>query len=195
MMTQTVTLDGNTISSSEVMAAVNGDAIIELTEGAWNRIITARTTIDEILESGEIVYGINTGFGSLVNTKIAPEQLQELQLNLVRSHATGLGDLMEVNAVRAMMIARINSFAKGFSGVHPNVVQQLIDFVNLRITPCVPRIGSLGASGDLAPLSHMALALIGEGNVIDDDGNIQDTQDALIANGLIPVELHAKDGL
>ena len=80
MMTQTVTLDGNTISSSEVMAAVNGDAIIELTEGAWNRIITARTTIDEILESGEIVYGINTGFGSLVNTKIAPEQLQELSL-------------------------------------------------------------------------------------------------------------------
>ena len=195
MMTQTVTLDGNTISSSEVMAAVNGDAIIELTEGAWNRIITARNTIDEILESGEIVYGINTGFGSLVNTKIAPEQLQELQLNLVRSHATGLGDLMEINAVRAMMIARINSFAKGFSGVHPNVVQQLIDFVNLRITPCVPRIGSLGASGDLAPLSHMALALIGEGNVIDDDGNIQDTQDALTANGLIPVELHAKDGL
>ena len=149
MMAQTVTLDGNTISSSEVMAAVNGDAIIELTEGAWNRIIAARNTIDEILESDETVYGINTGFGSLVNTKIASEQLQELQLNLVRSHATGLGDLMEVNAVRAMMIARINSFAKGFSGVHPNVVQQLIDFVNLRITPCVPRIGSLGASGCL----------------------------------------------
>ncbi len=94
-----------------------------------------------------------------------------------------------------MMIVRINSFAKGFSGVHPNVVQQLIDFVNLDITPAVPRIGSLGASGDLAPLSHMALALIGEGEVLDESGGVLETKEVLLAKGLIPLELGAKDGL
>lgn len=194
-MEQNVTLDGNTISPAEVMAVVNGKATIELTEGAWNRIISARGTIDEILASDDTVYGINTGFGSLVNTKIDPKQLQKLQLNLVRSHATGLGEHMGKNAVRAMMIARINSFAKGFSGVHPNIVQQLLDFVNLHITPYVPRIGSLGASGDLAPLSHMALALIGEGKILEDDGEIVNTREVLTSKGLIPIELHAKDGL
>ena len=150
--------------------------------------------IDAILQSDQIVYGINTGFGSLVNTTISKEDLKQLQVNLVRSHATGLGELMSEIQVRAMMISRINSFACGFSGVYPNVVQQLIDFVNSKITPLVP-IGSLGASGDLALLSHMALALIGEGNVIGQDGDILDTREVLTQHGLIPLELNAKDGL
>ena len=194
-MEQLVSLDGNTISPSEVMAIVSGKARVELAEDAWSRIIQSRKVIDNILSSEEVVYGINTGFGSLVDTIIPPDQLQQLQVNLIRSHATGLGEKMERDAVRAMMVARINSFAKGYSGIHPNVVQQLIDFVNLEITPYIPRIGSLGASGDLAPLSHMALALIGEGNVIDEQGNLLDTIDVLTDKGLIPIELHAKDGL
>jgi len=194
-MSETVFLDGNTISVAEVMAVVSKKSKVGLVDEAWNRIINSRKIVDDIVESNEVIYGINTGFGSLVNTIIRPTELQQLQLNLIRSHATGLGERMDESAVRAMMIARINSFAKGFSGVHPNVVQQLIDYVNLEITPYIPRIGSLGASGDLAPLSHMALALIGEGSIVSADGVLLETKDVLVANGLIPVELNAKDGL
>ena len=194
-MESVVNVDGNTLSPLEVYSVAKGDSSITVTDEAWKRIISSRKVVDDIVQSGEIVYGINTGFGALVDTNIAHEEVQQLQINLIRSHATGLGDNMEKIAVRAMMIARINSFARGFSGVHPNIVQQLIDFVNLGITPIVPRIGSLGASGDLAPLSHMALTLIGEGFVMNGDGNPVETAPVLIENGLIPVELSAKDGL
>ncbi len=190
-----ITLDGNTLTSSEIWRAAKNNLQVKLSDDSWDRIIKSRKVVEDILSSGEIVYGINTGFGSLVNQTISGEDLQQLQVNLIRSHATGIGELMSRASVRCMMIVRINSFAKGFSGVHPNVVQQLIDFVNLGITPAVPRIGSLGASGDLAPLSHMALALIGEGEVLDVNGGVSETKDVLLANGLIPLELGAKDGL
>ncbi len=191
----TITLDGNTLSSSEIWRAATDGIQIQLSNDSWDRIIKSRKVVDDILESDEIVYGINTGFGSLVNQTISKDDLQQLQINLIRSHATGVGELMSKASARCMMIVRINSFAKGFSGVHPNVVQQLIDFVNLGITPAIPRIGSLGASGDLAPLSHMALALIGEGEVLGEDGDVLKTKDVLLSNGLIPLELGAKDGL
>ena len=190
-----VQLDGNTLSPSEVYAVASENIEIKLSEDSWNRIVKSRKVVEDILESGDVVYGINTGFGSLVDTNISNEHLQDLQLNLIRSHATGLGDPMSRPAVKAMMVARINSFAKGFSGVHPNVVQQLIDYVNHGVIPYIPRIGSLGASGDLAPLSHMALTLIGEGLVFGDDDEKIPTNDLLLDKGLIPVELSAKDGL
>ena len=120
-------LDGNTLSPAEVIAIANGSAQLELSQDSWGRIINSRKIVDDIVASGEVVYGINTGFGSLVNTTIDSEKLQELQINLIRSHATGLGERMDKISVRTMMIARVNSFAKGYSGVHPNVVQQLID--------------------------------------------------------------------
>ena len=121
-MTRSVKLDGNTITISEVIAVASGKAKLELSKDAWNRVINARKVVDSVLESGDVVYGINTGFGSLVDTLIDDEQLHELQLNLIRSHATGLGEPMEHLAVKVMMVARINSFAKGYSGVTPNVV-------------------------------------------------------------------------
>ena len=194
-MSRSVFLDGNTLSTAEVMAIASGNAKLEVSEDAWSRIVMSRNVVEDILQSDDVVYGINTGFGSLVNTTIDSDKLQQLQNNLIRSHATGLGEMMDKLSVRAMMVSRINSFAKGFSGVHPNVVQQLIDFVNLQITPYIPRIGSLGASGDLAPLSHMALTLIGEGNIVSDDGELLVTRDVLTEKGLIPIELQAKDGL
>lgn len=194
-MASVIQLDGNTLSPAEVYAVATDNIAIKLSEDSWNRIVKSRKVVDDILDSGEVVYGINTGFGSLVDTNISKEHLQDLQVNLIRSHATGLGDSMTKPAVKAMMVARINSFARGFSGVHPNVVQQLIDYVNHGVTPYIPRIGSLGASGDLAPLSHMALTLIGEGYVIDDHDNKIPTKDLLVEKGLIPVELFAKDGL
>ena len=105
-------LDGNTLSPAEIIAIANGSASLEVSQDSWDRIIKSRKIVDDIVSSGQVVYGINTGFGSLVNTIIDSEKLQELQINLIRSHATGLGDRMDKTSVRTMMIARINSFAK-----------------------------------------------------------------------------------
>ena len=194
-MASVIQLDGNTLSPAEVYAIATDNLEINLSDDSWDRIVKSRKVVEDILQSSQVVYGINTGFGSLVDTNISSEKLQDLQINLIKSHATGLGEPMSRSAVKTMMVARINSFAKGFSGVHPNVVQQLIDYVNHDVTPYIPRIGSLGASGDLAPLSHMAITLIGEGSVINDSGDRIPTKDMLLEKGLIPVELSAKDGL
>ena len=187
-------LDGETLSSSEVQMIAEGKASVEISQDSWVKINAARSVVDGILERGETVYGINTGFGALVKERISSEDLSDLQRNLIRSHATALGDLMSKELVRAMMVTRTNSLAKGCSGVHPDVINQLLAFINNDICPAIPRIGSLGASGDLAPLSHMALSLIGEGEVLTDSG-VGPTRDALLANGLIGISLKAKDGL
>ncbi|MEJ6530542.1 MAG: aromatic amino acid lyase, partial [Euryarchaeota archaeon] len=174
----TIYLDGETLSSSEVQMVAEGKASVAIPQDSWVKINAARSVIDGILERGETVYGINTGFGALVKERISVEDLADLQTNLIRSHATGLGEFMPKELVRAMMVTRANSLAKGCSGVHPDVVNQLIAFINNDICPAIPRIGSLGASGDLAPLSHMALSLIGEGEVLTETG-VAPTRDAL----------------
>lgn len=162
-MRPTVSFDGTTLTPAEVERIATNNADVNISEEAWHKVHTARNVVDGILSRGETVYGINTGFGALVHQRISPNDLAQLQTNLVRSHATGLGDAMSRSSVRAMMAVRINSLVKGHSGVHPDVLEQLLCFLNKDIIPYVPRIGSLGASGDLAPLSHMALALLGEG--------------------------------
>ncbi len=190
----TVSLDGETLSSLQVELVSKGFAKVEISQSAQIKINKARKVVDNILESGKVVYGINTGFGALVKEKISKEDLETLQLNLIRSHATAVGELMEKEQVRAMMCVRANSLAKGNSGVSLGAVQQIVDLLNLDIIPAIPRIGSLGASGDLAPLSHLALTLIGEGYVMADGGRIP-SKEVLQDNGLIPIRLGAKDGL
>ena len=190
-----IALDGHTLTSSEVLRIASGDATVSLSSNALPRVNAARSVVDRILSNDETVYGINTGFGALVHQRISSEDLSQLQTNLVRSHATAIGELMSKEAVRAMMAVRINSLAKGNSGVHPDVLNQLIHFLNFDIVPAIPRIGSLGASGDLAPLSHMALSLIGEGEVLKEGGGVEPTAIQLSNHGLIPLELRAKDGL
>ena len=138
-------------------------AKVECAPDALERVRLARAAVEGIIARGEVVYGINTGFGALVNTRIDSDDLETLQLNLIRSHATAIGEPMPDVQVRAMMVVRLNSLLGGHSGVHEDPLRQLQAFLNLGITPVVPRLGSLGASGDLAPLSHVALALIGEG--------------------------------
>ena len=189
-----ITLDGTTLTSSEVFEVATNYSQVKIAEESMIRVQNARSVVDRILNEGEVVYGINTGFGSLVNTQINSEQLETLQLNLVRSHATGLGDLMSVEEVRAMMCVRINSLVKGNSGCHPDVINQLVTFLNKGIHPIVPRIGSLGASGDLAPLSHLALGLIGEG-IVEFENKTRQAKDVLIECELLPLTLRAKDGL
>ena len=190
-----ISLDGHTLTAAEVMRVATGKAQVSISPDAMPRIEAARSVVERILANDETVYGINTGFGALVHQRISSEDLTQLQTNLVRSHATAIGELMSKEAVRAMMTVRINSLSKGNSGVHPGVLQQLVDFLNYDIIPAIPRIGSLGASGDLAPLSHMALSLIGEGDVLTHDGGTEPTLNRLEKHGLIPLELRAKDGL
>ena len=190
-----ISLDGFTLTSSEVLRIAQGKASVSISSDALVRVQSARSVVERILAEDETVYGINTGFGALVHERISQDDLTRLQVNLVRSHATAIGDLMSKNSVRAMMAVRINSLAKGNSGVHPDVLKQLVDFLNNDIVPAIPRIGSLGASGDLAPLSHMALSLIGEGRVLSNDGGSEPTSGKIQKYGLIPLELRAKDGL
>jgi len=189
-----ITLDGTTLTSSEVVEVATNFTPVRIAEESMIRVKNARSVVDRILNDGEVVYGINTGFGSLVNTQINSDELETLQLNLIRSHATGLGDLMSIEEVRAMMCVRINSLVKGNSGCHPDVINQLVNFLNKGIHPLVPRIGSLGASGDLAPLSHLALGLIGEG-LVNFEGDTRQAKEVLIECELLPLTLRAKDGL
>ena len=154
-----------TLNTLDVFDVANGNATVTIAESAMIRVHMARDVVDRIVDGNETVYGINTGFGSLVHSKISQDDVELLQLNLIRSHATGLGPSLAKDVVRSMMCVRLNSLVKGHSGCHPDVIHQLVDFINHSITPVVPRIGSLGASGDLAPLSHLACALVGEGRV------------------------------
>ena len=194
-MRQTVQLDGATLTPAEVERVATNHADVSISDAAWQRVNIARDVVDGILARGETVYGINTGFGALVHQRISPDDLATLQTNLIRSHATGLGEPMTRASVRAMMVVRINSLVKGHSGVHPEVLEQLVSFLNHDIIPYVPRIGSLGASGDLAPLSHMALALLGEGEVLSEQGQAVPTKIVLTEKGMIGIKLRAKDGL
>ena len=189
-----VTLDGMTLNTLDVFDVANENATVTIAENAMMRVGMARDVVDRIVDGNETVYGINTGFGSLVHTKISHDDVELLQLNLIRSHATGLGPTLSKEIVRAMMCVRLNSLVKGHSGCHPDVINQLVDFINHSITPIVPRIGSLGASGDLAPLSHLACALVGEGRV-QFNGEVIGAMDAIRQCELSPLVLKAKDGL
>ncbi len=191
---RTVVLTGSQLTSFDVMAVARSEARVRISEAALERVRAARRTVDGILERGETVYGINTGFGALVNTTIGPEDVERLQVNLIRSHATALGQPLSIVRTRAMMTVRLNSLVNGHSGVHEDPLHLMVDLLNAGITPVVPHLGSLGASGDLAPLSHMALVLIGEGEVWH-NGVPSPASDVLQEAGLPPIRLRAKDGL
>ena len=189
----TIRLDGNTLSTAEISLVSRG-AKVEVASNAWSNVDASRAVVERILSSGETVYGINTGFGALVSEIIPANDLATLQVNLIRSHACGIGERMSIKDTRAMMCVRANSLIKGHSGVRREIIEQIVTFLNEDIVPVVPRIGSLGASGDLAPLSHMTLALIGEGEVWGSNGPVE-TSKMLKEKGLIGVELSAKEGL
>jgi histidine ammonia-lyase len=194
MNEQTVFVDGNTLTAQQVHAVAVSASKVEVAADAWVAIHSAREVVERIVSQGETVYGINTGFGALVRQRISPEDIAQLQTNLIRSHATAIGEPMDVPSVRAMMLVRLNSLCKGHSGIHPDCIKQIVTYLNEGIHPYVPRIGSLGASGDLAPLSHLALSLMGEGEVLA-DSSVRPTSEVLFEKGLIGVQLSAKDGL
>ncbi|HEY3504266.1 MAG TPA: histidine ammonia-lyase [Actinocatenispora sp.] len=190
-----VTVGPDGVRPDQVVAVARHGARVELSEAALSAMATSRSIVDGIERDARAVYGVSTGFGALANTFIAPERRAELQHALIRSHSSGMGEPMPAEVVRAMILLRIRSLAMGRSGVRPLVAQALVDLLNADITPWVPEHGSLGASGDLAPLAHCALVLLGEGWVRADDGGRVDAADALRRAGLTPITLASKEGL
>ncbi|MCP5025271.1 MAG: histidine ammonia-lyase [Actinomycetia bacterium] len=189
----TVRLDGPGVTIADVVAVARRGAAVELTEAAIDRMDKARAIIERLAE-GEPKYGVSTGFGALATVSIPPDRRQALQAALVRSHAAGMGEPVEDEVVRAMILLRARTLALGASGARPLVAQAMIDLLNAAISPIVPEYGSLGASGDLAPLAHGALALLGEGEV-HHCGRRRLAADALDEAGLEPITLVEKEGL
>jgi histidine ammonia-lyase len=191
-----ITLDGHSLTIDDLVAIADAHATVEVAADAVARIDAARAVVDAHARGERAVYGINTGFGALAETTIARDALNALQLNLLRSHAAGVGEPLPVRAVRASMALRANVLAKGFSGIRRTTVLRLVDLLNRRVHPIVPSRGSVGASGDLAPLAHLALVLIGEGfAAVGDDQRPVPGLAALRSVGLDPITLEAKEGL
>ncbi len=193
-MTDPIVLDGDTLTPEDVEAVARDEAAVTIADTAREAVRESRARIEDILETGDAVYGVNTGFGDLVTERIPDDDIQTVQRNLIRSHAAGEGEDLPEAVVRAMMTTRLNALVKGFSGVRVSVVDLLVDMLNEGVHPVVRSKGSLGASGDLAPLAHMTLVLIGEGAAVV-DGERLDGSTALERAGLEPLTLRAKEGL
>jgi histidine ammonia-lyase len=191
----TVELRGRGLRIADVVAVARGNAPVTLADSARAEVEASAALVDGFVAADTPVYGVTTGFGSLADTAIPPERTAELQLALVRSHAAGMGDAVEREVVRAMLLLRARSLAMARSGARAELIDAQVALLNQGLTPVVREHGSLGASGDLAPLAHCALALIGEGEVTDPSGHVRPTAEALAAAGLTPVALRAKEGL
>jgi histidine ammonia-lyase len=195
-LTTAVSLTGDDLTLQDVWAVAVDGAQAELADAGRRKLRAARDVVERVAEGspGESTYGLNTGFGRFVSKTIPPELAAELQLRLLRSHACGVGDPYPAEIVRAAMLLRANTLAKGYSGARPETVELLLACLNRGLTPVVPSRGSVGASGDLAPLAHLALPLVGEGEAVA-EGEVLSGADALARVGLEPVELQAKEGL
>ena len=193
-MQGTVQIDGQSLTIEDVARVARGEARVELAAGARARMAATQRVVDGIVRRNDVVYGVTTGFGKLSEVAIPPGRLAELQVNLVRSHAAGVGPLLAEREVRAMMLLRANVIAKGYSGARAELVDLLAGMLNARLWPPVPEQGSVGASGDLAPLAHLALAMIGEGTLFHEDGSGA-AGDVLRGAGLDPAVLGPKEGI
>jgi histidine ammonia-lyase len=189
-----VVIDGNSLRIEDVIAVARDYVPVAISRAARERAAASRRTVDDLVASGAVVYGVTTGFGKLADVAIPPDRLAELQRNLVRSHSAGVGDPMPEREVRAMMLLRANVIAKGYSGSRPELAELLAEMLNARLHPVVPEQGSVGASGDLAPLAHLALSMIGEGSLRRGDMT-GSAIDMLREAGLSPVTLQPKEGL
>ncbi len=189
-----VTIDGQSLTLESALAVAEKGEKVRASPSSLKRMEKFRVVLEQKLARGEIVYGVNTGFGSLSSKAIRLGNLKELQLNLIRSHANGVGEPMPTEVVRAAMLIRLNSLLKGNSGVRVEIAQVLLDMINKGVTPLVPEFGSLGASGDLAPSAHMALTAVGEGKAYY-RRRLMDSKRALAASKVKPVVLQAKEGL
>eukprot|EP01087_Luapelamoeba_hula_P014648 TRINITY_DN4334_c0_g1_i3.p1 TRINITY_DN4334_c0_g1~~TRINITY_DN4334_c0_g1_i3.p1 ORF type:complete len:391 (-),score=35.97 TRINITY_DN4334_c0_g1_i3:661-1746(-) len=189
-------LDGMSLTLEALQTLQTGRVRLGLSEEAWKRVDAARGVVEGILARKEVVYGINTGFGNFADVVIAPDKLQRLQENLIRSHSVGVGEPLSPARTRLLLALRINCLAKGHSGITRRTLQQLIDAFNASCLSLIPEKGTVGASGDLAPLAHLALGLMGEGCMWDEKRQAWgDAMEVLQKNNLQPITLAAKEGL
>ncbi|RST18844.1 histidine ammonia-lyase [Streptomyces sp. WAC05374] len=191
----TVVVGTSGTTAQDVIAVARGNATVELSPEALAALAKAREIVDALAAKPEPVYGVSTGFGALATRHISPELRAQLQRNIVRSHAAGMGAPVEREVVRALMFLRLKTVCSGHTGVRPQVAQTMADVLNAGITPVVHEYGSLGCSGDLAPLSHCALTLMGEGDAEGPDGRVRPAGELLAEHGIEPVELREKEGL
>lgn len=189
-----VLLTGNDLTFAQLYAVALHAETVGLAPTAVARMNASRAVVERLVASGSTAYGINTGFGKLASVRISSEQVRQLQVNLVRSHASGVGEPLSETETRALMILRANALAKGFSGVRPSVVETLCQMLNAKVHPVIPSQGSVGASGDLAPLAHLAHVIIGEGQAAF-RGDTLAGGEAMKRASIAPLELEAKEGL
>ncbi len=190
----TLPIDGEHLTLDDVARVARGGLRVALDPVARDRVARGRRALETLMSRGDPIYGANTGFGLLSDVRIEAADIDRLQANLIRSHCAGVGDPFPAEVTRAMMLLRANVLARGYSGVRVDLVETLIAMINADIVPIVPSRGSVGASGDLAPLAHLALALMGEGDVIH-DGRRRPAGEAMAAAGLTPVTLASREGL
>jgi histidine ammonia-lyase len=189
-----VAVDGRSLTIESAMDVADHGAIIRASPQSLKQMEKFRALLEQKLSRGEVVYGVNTGFGSLADKVVRPEHIDELQLNLIRSHSAGVGAPMSTEVVRAAMLIRLNSLLNGNSAARKDVAELMVGMLNKGVTPYVPRYGSLGASGDLVPSAHMAMTMVGEGRAYR-RGKLMESARALSASRLRPIKLHAKEGL
>lgn len=191
---ESVTVDGHAVGIAELEAVARRGASLRLGDDGRARLAASQAALQHAIASGQVVYGVNTGFGSLARQRVSGDQLREIQQNLILSHAAGVGEPLTDEVVRGMLFLLVSSLARGLSGVRPVVVEHLIALLNAGVTPLVPAVGSVGASGDLAPLAHAALVLLGEGEARVEGERVSGLE-ALERAGLAPLRLDAKEGL
>ena len=193
-MEKLVYLDGNSLTIEQVVDVCRHGAKVALTEEAKKAVQISRDIVEENVSAGKVVYGLSTGFGKFVNVAIPEEDLDLLQYNLIVSDACGVGDPFKEDVTRAIMLLRINALAKGFSGIRLSTVETLVEMLNKGVHPVIPEKGSVGSSGDLCPLAHMVMPMIGEGEAIY-QGKLMSGQEAMKAAGIPVISLKAKEGL
>ncbi|MCC7231050.1 MAG: aromatic amino acid lyase, partial [Fimbriimonadaceae bacterium] len=189
-----LTLDRSPLTLPQIAAVAEEGETVSVSQDTYQAVDAARKVVDQILIDHRVVYGINTGFGRLADVRISDGELKDLQLNLVRSHAVGVGNPLSIPETRAMMLLRANVLAQAYSGARREVLDFLVEMLNKGIHPVIPSRGSVGASGDLAPLAHLALAMIGEGRCWQ-NGDSTPALEVLASHGISPLNLEAKEGL
>lgn len=194
-MSSVLSLDGEGLRSEQLAWIADAHVQVQMSDAARRRMKASRDYIERRIAAGEVMYGVNTGFGAFSSVRISDSEIEALQRNLIRSHSAGIGEPFSKRQTRAMMGLRANTLARGHSGVRPEVVDKILEFLNHDVIPVIPSQGSVGASGDLAPLSHLALGLIGEGEVWGEDGQPLPAQKFLEKRQIAPLVLKAKEGL
>jgi histidine ammonia-lyase len=194
-VTESLPVDGRSLTLDQFLSVVRGRSAVSLAGDARTAMAASRAVVEAAVRRGRAIYGVTTGFGQLSDKIVPPDQARALQLSLVRSHSSGAGDPLPEEVVRGILLVRANSLARGHSGVRPVVVETLLALLNRRLVPFVPSQGSVGASGDLAPLAHVALALIGEGEFVGPDGRRIPAAAALVDHAIAPLELAEKEGV